>query len=121
MYDLHLAETEAKFADIIWENEPVKSPELVKIAEKELNWNKSTTYTVLRKLCHKRLFKNENTIVSAVIKKPEYLALKSVKTVYKLYNGSLPAFISAFTSKHHLTKEEKQQLIKIMEEIPVDD
>ena len=71
MKDYKLAEAEEKFADIIWANEPISSPELVKICEKEMNWKKSTTYTVLKKLCQKGIFQNENALVSAKLSKEE--------------------------------------------------
>ena len=117
MYDLHMAATERKFADIIWENAPLKSPQLVKLAGKELNWSKSTTYTVLRKLCQKGIFRNENALVTAVISREEYLGLKTVNTVNELYNGSLPEFIAAFAARQRVSREEKEELLKIIKDI----
>ena len=117
MYDLHMAATERKFADIIWENAPVKSPQLVKLAGKELNWSKSTTYTVLRKLCQKGIFRNENALVTAVISREEYLGLKTVNTVNELYNGSLPEFIAAYAARQRVSREEKEELLKIIKDI----
>ena len=73
-----LTETEEKFANIIWKNEPIASGDLVKLSEKEMNWKKSTTYTVLKKLCQKGIFKNEDAIVSSLITKNEYNAKQSV-------------------------------------------
>ncbi|MBR6399164.1 MAG: BlaI/MecI/CopY family transcriptional regulator, partial [Lachnospiraceae bacterium] len=67
MIDIELGEVQAAFADIIWAHEPVGSGELVKICEKELGWKKPTTYTVLRKLCEKGLFKNEGGLVTALV------------------------------------------------------
>lgn len=69
MNEYQLTESEEKFAELIWQNEPIGSGELVKLCEKEMNWKKSTTYTVLKKLCEKAIFKNENSVVSSLIKK----------------------------------------------------
>ena len=76
-----LAETEEKFAELIWQNEPIGSGDLVKLSEKEMNWKKSTTYTVLKKLCEKGIFQNKNAMVSSLIKKDEYYAKQSIRFV----------------------------------------
>ena len=94
-----LGEVQAAFADIIWTNEPVGSGELVKICERELKWKKPTTYTVLRKLCEKGLFKNEDGVVTSVISREEFNASKSEKFIEETFDGSLPAFIAAFISQ----------------------
>ena len=72
MKEYKLAETEEKFAELIWQNEPIGSGDLVKLSQKEMNWKKFTTYTVLKKLCEKGIFQNEKTIVSSIITKEEY-------------------------------------------------
>ena len=114
--EVELGEIQAEFAEIIWNNEPVTSRELVAICEKELNWKKSTTYTVLRKLCEKGLFKNENGTVTSVVSKEQFNATKSEKFVEDTFDGSLPAFIAAFTSRKKLTKSERDQIQKMIDE-----
>jgi predicted transcriptional regulator len=114
--EIELGEIQAEFAEIIWNNEPVTSRELVAICEKELNWKKSTTYTVLRKLCEKGLFKNENGTVTSVVSKEQFNASKSEKFVEDTFDGSLPAFIAAFTSRKKLTKSELDQIQKMIDE-----
>lgn len=116
MIDTHLAKKEAVFANIIWENAPLTSPDLVKIAEKELNWKKSTTYTVLKKLCNKGIFKNENAVVSAVVSKEEYNFLESERLIEQSFDGSLPEFFAAFTSRRKLTEKEIGELYRVLDE-----
>lgn len=106
----HLAETEAKFAELIWEHEPIASPELVKLCEKKLNWKKSTTYTVLKKLCDRGIFQNENTIVSAIIKKEQFFEGLSRQYVEESFSGSLPLFLTAFFGGKKLTATEAEEL-----------
>ena len=113
--DIELGEVQAAFADIIWENEPLGSGELVKICEKELGWKKSTTYTVLRKVCEKGLFRNENGVVSAVITREEFNASKSEKFVEETFDGSLPAFVAAFVSRKSLTEKEADEIQRMID------
>lgn len=114
MKEIELGDVQAAFADIIWNNEPIGSGELVKICEKELNWKKPTTYTVLRKLCEKGLFKNEDGVVTAVISREEFNASKSEKFVEDTYEGSLPAFIAAFMSHKKISKSEIDEIQKMI-------
>lgn len=105
---------EQKFAELIWKNEPISSGELVKLCLKELDWKKSTTYTVLKKLCEKGIFQNINGMVTSLISKDEFFALQSKNFVDETFEGSLPAFIAAFTKKQKLSKkdiDEVQQMI----------
>lgn len=114
MKSIELAAVQERFADIVWENEPIASGDLVQICEKKLNWKKPTTYTVLRKLCDKGLLQNVDGIVSSLISKEEFYSAKSEQIIEDSYKGSLPAFIAAFTSHKKLTKkdvDEIQQLI----------
>lgn len=111
-----LTESEEKFAQLIWTNEPVASGELVKLCEKEMNWKKSTTYTVLKKLCDKGIFQNENTIVSSIITKDEYYANQSVRFVEDIFGGSLPKFLTAFIGAKKLNKQEAEDLKKLIDE-----
>lgn len=115
MQEMELGDVQAIFADIIWGHEPVGSGELVKICEKELKWKKSTTYTVLRKLCEKGFFKNENGLVSSVISKDEYNATKSERFIEETYSGSLPAFLAAFMSHKKMSKSEVEELQQMID------
>ena len=110
MAETDLGAVQARFADLIWERAPISSGELVKLCNKELNWKKPTTYTVLRKLCEKGIFKNENGTVTTVMTKEEYRAEKSSRFVEESFDGSLPAFFAAFTSKQKLTEKEIAEL-----------
>ncbi|MBE6727295.1 MAG: BlaI/MecI/CopY family transcriptional regulator [Ruminococcaceae bacterium] len=110
MKEINLGVVEAHFADIVWFNEPLSSGELVGLCEKELGWKKSTTYTVLKKLCEKGIFKNENSIVTSLVSKEEFYAIKSEKFVEETFKGSLPAFIAAFTKRKSLTAKEIEQI-----------
>lgn len=116
MGDYKLADAEAKFADIIWEREPLSSPELVKVCEKEMNWKKSTTYTVLKKLCEKGIFRNENAVVSAVLSREEFYGRQSRKYVEDVFEGSLPRFLTAFCGGKKLSAKEVEEMQKFIDE-----
>ena len=115
--EVRLAFVESNFADIIWENEPVASGELVKLCEEKLNWKKSTTYTVLRKLCERGIFQNQNGIVTSILSKEEVQAAQSEQFLSETFGGSLPAFIAAFTSKNKLSQEEVAEISKMIDKI----
>ncbi len=115
MDDMKLGLVESKFADIIWRNEPLKSGELVKLCEEELSWKKPTTYTVLRKLCERGIFRNENGMVSSLISKEDYYAMQSEKFVEDTFEGSLPMFLAAFTKRKSLTREDVTLLKEMIE------
>lgn len=115
MSDTELGVVQAQFAEIVWNNEPVASGELVKICEKELHWKKSTTYTVLRKLCEKGIFQNVDGIVSSVMSREDFCATKSEQFVRDTFKGSLPAFIAAFTARNKLTKDEVDEIQKMID------
>ena len=106
MAEIQLGAVEARFADIIWEREPVTSTELIKLAAAELTWKRTTTHTVLRRLCDKGLFQNNNGVVTSLLSRLEFYALHSKKYVDETFAGSLPAFLAAFTSEKKLTAEE---------------
>lgn len=107
---MQLGAVEMRFAELIWEYAPIGSGELVTLCQKELNWKKSTTYTVLRKLCQRGLFQNIGGCVSVVITKEEYRSLQSTQFVDGAFAGSLPAFLAAFTSKKALTEKEIDEI-----------
>ena len=116
MNSYKLTESEEKFADLIWKKEPIGSGELVKICEKEMNWKKSTTYTVLKKLCDKGIFKNENALVSSLIKKDEYYSKQSLRFVEDTFEGSLPKFITAFIREKKLSNKQAEELKRLIDE-----
>lgn len=116
MIDIELGEVQAAFADIIWAHEPVGSGELVKICERELGWKKPTTYTVLRKLCEKGLFKNEGGLVTALVSRERFNAIKSERFVEDTFDGSLPAFLAAFMSGRKISAEEAAEIRKMIDE-----
>jgi len=115
MSEVKLGVVESRFADIIWGNEPLHSRELVKLCEQELSWNRSTTYTVLRKLCERCIFKNENGMVSSVLSKQEFHAVQSEQFVEDTFDGSLPAFIAAFTRRKPITSEEAAEIQRMLD------
>ena len=94
----------------VWEKEPVESGELVKLAQQELEWKKSTTYTVLKRLCQRGLFQNTDGVVTSIISRAEYYALQSEKFVEDTFEGSLPAFLAAFTARKKLSEKEIAEL-----------
>ena len=116
MKEYKLAESEEKFAELIWQNEPIGSGDLVKLSEKEMSWKKSTTYTVLKKLCDKGIFKNENSVVSSQITKDEYYAKQSIRFVEDTFGGSLPKFLTAFIGGNKLSKHQAEELKKLIDE-----
>lgn len=115
MEEIRLGAVESRFADIIWENEPLTSGELVKLCEKELTWKKSTTYTVLKKLCERGIFKNENGTVTSIISKSELSSRQSEQFVEENFRGSLPAFIAAFTKRKALSKKDMDEIKKMLD------
>ena len=116
MAEYKLGEIEMRFADIIWENEPLASGELVKLCEKALNWKKSTTYTILRRVCDRELFQNQDGIVTSLVSKEEFFAVQCEQFVEETFHGSLPKFLAAFTRRKKLSEEEINELKKIINE-----
>ena len=115
MSDMELGAVQAQFAEIVWEHEPVASGELVKICERELNWKKPTTYTVLRKLCEKGIFQNIDGTVTSVVSREEFYSAKGEQFVKDNFAGSLPAFIAAFTSRKKLSKAEVDEIQRMID------
>lgn len=110
MEEIKLGLVESRFADIIWEKEPLSSRKLVQLCHERLEWKKSTTYTVLKKLCDRGLFRNENGIVTALVSRSDFYAMQSEKFVENTFAGSLPAFIAAFTKRKALSADEINQI-----------
>lgn len=116
MAEYKLGEIEMRFADIIWKHEPLPSGELVKLCTQELNWKKSTTYTILRRVCERGLFQNKNGIVTSLVSKEEFFSMQSEKFIEDTFAGSLPKFLAAFTRRKKLSDKEIAQLKKIIED-----
>lgn len=116
MKEYRLTEAESKLADIIWTNEPVSSPELVKLCQAELNWKKSTTYTMLKKLEIKKVFTNNNSIVASLLSKEELYAEQSKQIVKEVFDGSFPRFLAAFTRDKRLNSKEINELQRLIDE-----
>lgn len=115
MSELTMGAIESRFAEIIWQREPVSSTDLVKLAAKELEWKKSTTYTVLRRLCERGIFQNNEGIVTSQISKQDFYAVQSEKFVEETFSGSLPAFLTSFTTRKKLSEEEILQLQELID------
>lgn len=112
---MKLGLVESRFAELVWEHAPLGSGELVRLCEKELNWKKATTYTVLRKFCDRGMFRNENGVVTVVVSQEEFYAARSEEFVEETFGGSLPSFIAAFTQRKKLTPEEAAEIRKLIE------
>ena len=114
--NINLTAAEEKLAIIIWREAPLTSPELVEIADKEMDWKKSTTYTVLKKLCDKGVFRNENAFVSVVLTQDELISHQSRYFVEDTFGGSLPRFITSFFGGKKLSEEQVAELRRLIEE-----
>lgn len=116
MEQYKLFDAEYKFVSLIWDHEPINSTELVKLCLDKLGWKKSTTYTVLRKLCERGIVQNQNAIVSTLIKREEAQKYESEALIDRAFDGSLPQFLTAFLGKNKITEQEAEQLKRIIEE-----
>ena len=103
-------ESEYRFCLILWDNEPVSSGKLVELCKEQLGWSKATTYTVIRRLSERGVVKNENTVVTALISKEEAQASRLDEMVEETFEGSMPAFIAAFSKSKKLSRQEVEQL-----------
>ena len=115
MTEYRLGAVERRFADLIWQNEPISSGQLVKLCQQELQWKKPTTYTVLRKLCERGIFQNEEGQVTSRISRQEFYAMQSEQFVEEAFDGSLPAFLAAFTTRKSLSAEEVAQIRRMID------
>ena len=106
---------ESRFADYIWNNEPIPSGQLVKMAEKELSWKPTTSYTVLKRLCERGIFQNQGGVVTSLISREEFYARQSELFVEDTFAGSLPAFLAAFGSRKKMSEAEIEELKKIID------
>lgn len=110
MEERKLGPVELRFAELIWENAPISSGELVKLCARELEWKKSTTYTVLKKLCEQGLFQNQRGTVTVLVSRQDYQALQSRQFVEDTFSGSLPAFLAAFHQGGKLSQKDIQEI-----------
>lgn len=108
-------ESEYRFCEILWENEPVSSSVLVKLCSEQLEWKKSTTYTVIRRLSERGVIKSENAVVTSLVSKEEVLTAESAEVIEKTFAGSLPSFIAAFARKKTLTEQEIDEIHRIID------
>ena len=111
-----LGVVETRFAELIWSHAPISSGELVKLCLQELEWKKSTTYTVLKRLCQRGLFQNADGVVTSLVSREEYYALQSERFVEDTFAGSLPAFLAAFTARKKLSEKEIAQLQALIDD-----
>lgn len=116
MENYKLADGEYRFASLVWEHEPVNSTELARLAYEKLGWKKSTSYTVLRKLCQKEILKNENAYVTALVKQEQIQKQESEELLRKNFSNSLPAFLTAFLQDKSLSREEIDEIQRLIDE-----
>jgi len=116
MEQIKVYDAEYKFMDIVWENSPVKSSRLVELAHEKLGWKKSTTYTVIRRLCDRGIIENKDTMVYALVEREQVLRAESSEHIDKFYDGSLKLFFTTFLKKEKLTADEIDELKRIIEE-----
>lgn len=117
MGEMRMGAMEGRFADIIWQNEPLTSSRLVELALEALDWKKSTTYTILKRLCDRGIFQNEKGTVTSRISREEFYAMQSERFVEETFDGSLPAFLAAFGSRKKLSEREIGELERIIAEM----
>ncbi len=115
MADYQMGAAESRFADIIWGSEPISSSELARRSQEVLGWKKTTSFTVLKRLCEKGIFQNEKGRVTSRISRQDFYAVRSEKFVEEAFSGSLPAFLAAFTARKRLSKGEIEQLRRMVD------
>ncbi|MBQ8387379.1 MAG: BlaI/MecI/CopY family transcriptional regulator [Clostridia bacterium] len=115
MEEIKLGMVEAHFAELVWQNAPISTKALVELCAAELDWKRTTTYTVLKKLCERGIFKTENSTVSVLISKDEFQAMQSERFVEETFEGSLPAFIAAFASRKKLSEKEIDEIKRMID------
>jgi len=116
MEQIKVYDAEYKFMDIVWNHSPVKSSKLVELARENLGWKKSTTYTVIRRLCDRGVIENKDSVVHALVEREQVLRAESEEHIDKFYEGSLKLFFTTFLKKEKLTADEISELKKIIEE-----
>ena len=116
MDEARLGPVEARFADLIWQNAPLSSGELVKLCAEKLEWKKSTTYTVLKKLCDRGIFQNQGGTVTALLSRQTFYARQSQRFVEENFGGSLPSFLAAFASGKKLSSQDLEDIRRMLDE-----
>ncbi len=120
MDQFRLGEMEEKFADLIWEHAPIRSGELAKLCENAFSWKRTTTYTMLKRLCDRGLFVNENGMVTACMSREDFQGVKGEQFIRENFQDSLPLFVAAFARKRRLREEEIRMLKKLIDEYEED-
>ena len=115
MSDLRLGAIESRFADMIWQKEPVTTAELVRLAGEEFDWKRTTTYTVLKRLCKRGIFKLEDSVVTSLISRKDFYSIQSEKFVSENFGGSLPAFFAAFTARKEISASELDEIRRMID------
>ena len=115
MVTYNMTEAETLLAELIWEQEPIGSGNLVKLAAQRLGWKKSTTYTVLRKICENGIFQNKAAVVTSKMSR-EYINRKGEQYLEENYNGSLPNFVASFLKRKKLSKKQIEELVVLIDE-----
>ena len=115
MNEVRLGAIESRFADIIWERAPLTTAELIKLCEAEFGWKRTTTYTVLKRLSARGIFKNDGGTVTVIISKDDFYSMQSERVVNESFGGSLPAFIAAFSKRKRLTREEIDEILRMID------
>ena len=111
-----LGEMEQKFADLIWENEPISSRTLTELCEKAFSWKRTTTYTMLKRLCERAIFQNESGTVTSLMSKSEFGAAQGEQFLTETFDGSLPRFLAAFTRRKKLSEKEIKEIQKLIDD-----
>lgn len=117
MADIRMGPAETQFAEIIWEYEPISSGALSKKAEERFNWKKTTSFTVLKRLCERGIFQNNHGVVTSLISKEEFFARHSEQYVQETFGGSLPAFMAAFSTRKKLSDKEIEEMKQLIEQM----
>ena len=111
-----LGEMEQKFADLIWENEPISSRRLTELCEKAFSWKRTTTYTMLKRLCEREIFQNDSGAVTSLMSKSEFGAAQGEQFLTETFDGSLPRFLAAFTRRKKLSEKEIKEIQKLIDD-----
>ena len=111
-----LGEMEQKFADLIWENEPISSRALTELCEKAFSWKRTTTYTMLKRLCEREIFQNDSGTVTSLMSKSEFGAAQGEQFLTETFDGSLPRFLAAFTRRKKLSEKEIKEIQKLIDD-----
>lgn len=120
MSEMRMGMVESRFADIIWQKEPITTKELIAICAKELHWQRTTTYTVLKRLCERGIFLTQDSTVTSLISREEFYAIQSQRFVDETFRGSLPAFLTAFAARKKLSVQEVAEIRRMIDSIGED-